>query len=174
MGQKESRGFRDFLEEEGVDLSPEFRPKRRISLRDSVRRLREMNLGFAVFAAALLAAGAAVWKLERPERPERPERASARKSPAVELVFDCSEPAARSVRAERKHTPVASRARGTPPEPEPVYHTVRPGDTLIGIASKYYGRGWKWTEIARANPQAAADSWKLKVGAKLLVPPLDE
>ena len=168
MGKEEAKDFREFLKGKGVDLSPEFKPRKRGSLRDSVRRLKEMNLGLAVLAAALLAAGAAFWKIERPGRPAR------KKEPVVELVLDCSpvpapEPRTRAAAAPQppRAAPFAAASRTAA---RAVYHVVRPGDTLIGIASKHYGQGWRWTEIARANPQAAADSWKLKVGAKLLIP----
>ncbi len=177
MGEKEGNGFRKFLEGKGVDVSPEYKPKRRISLRDSVRRLREMNLGLAAFAAALLAAGAAVWKIEFPAFDRPPSASSAGPgSSVVQMVFDSSpapKPARRPARVPPKAEAVPP-ARNTAPERGPVYHVVRPGDTLIGIAKKYYGKGWKWTEIARANPQAAGDSWKLKVGAKLAIPAIEK
>ena len=174
MGEKKDQGFREFLKGKGVNVSPEFKPRKRISLRDSVRRLREMNLGLAALAAALLAAGAVVWKIEFPPRPGE------RESAVAEVVFECS-PApfetSAPARPERVPAPVASSVDAAPPPPaaeKPVYHVVRPGDTLIGIAKKHYRQGWRWTEIAGANPQAAADSWKLEVGAKLLIPQLDE
>ena len=30
-------------------------------------------------------------------------------------------------------------------------YVVQPGDTLWGIADKWCGKGWKWTEIQKAN-----------------------
>lgn len=50
--------------------------------------------------------------------------------------------------------------------------TVKSGDTLYKLATKYLGRGNRWGEIAKANkiknPKA---STRLKVGKKLKIPP---
>ena len=39
----------------------------------------------------------------------------------------------------------------TPPKEETRTHTFKKGDTLWGLAVKYYGSGTKWTHIAKAN-----------------------
>lgn len=47
-------------------------------------------------------------------------------------------------------------------------HTVVKGDTLWGIATKYYGNGSKWKIIANANNIQDANS--LKIGVELIIP----
>lgn len=56
-----------------------------------------------------------------------------------------------------------------PPAGQPRTHVVRSGDTLYGIAHKYYGRGELWVEIKRANPRLV-DPSRLRVGQKLTIP----
>lgn len=48
------------------------------------------------------------------------------------------------------------------------YHTVKSGDTLWGIAKKYYGNGNRYPEIAKANNIVNPDI--IRVGQKLLIP----
>ncbi len=48
------------------------------------------------------------------------------------------------------------------------YYTVAKGDTLWGIAKKFYGNGSRYQEIARANNIANANV--IHVGQKLLIP----
>jgi len=87
----------------------------------------------------------------------------------------------------RQPTPLVT-PKPTPPQPEPVtsvvpikpavepqdsHYVVRTGDTLFGIAERFYGRGEMWTVIARANPQIGNPK-ALRVGQKLLIPPADE
>ena len=52
--------------------------------------------------------------------------------------------------------------------PQNRYYTVVRGDTLWGIAQKFYGNGSRYTEIARANNIANPDI--IHVGQKLLIP----
>lgn len=60
--------------------------------------------------------------------------------------------------------------------PEPVadnveYHTVRKGDTLWKIASKFYQNGAEWRRIYEANVDVLPDPAKLKPGIELRIPP---
>ena len=66
---------------------------------------------------------------------------------------------------------------GTQVEPVPVEpappagqqtYTVRKGDTLWAIATRVYGNGQKWVDIAQANP--SIDPAKLAVGQQLILP----
>lgn len=55
-----------------------------------------------------------------------------------------------------------------PPAPEPVQHTVFPGDNLWSIAQQYLGNGDRWREIADAN--GLANPSMLRVGQILIIP----
>lgn len=50
-----------------------------------------------------------------------------------------------------------------------VYYTVKEGDTLWIIARKFYGRGWQWRKIYRAN-DSITDPGKISVGQVILIP----
>ena len=56
---------------------------------------------------------------------------------------------------------------------EPKIHTVVRGDTLGGIAKHYYGKESKWKIIQVANQTRVPDPSRLKVGVKLVIPPLE-
>ena len=53
-----------------------------------------------------------------------------------------------------------------------VEHLVKPGDTLYGLAGKYYGRPWKWNVIRLANfaDRAEGEVYPLRVGMTIRVP----
>ena len=55
-----------------------------------------------------------------------------------------------------------------PSTPTQRYYTVVKGDTLWGIAKRYYGNGSRYPEIARANNIANPDI--IHIGQKLLIP----
>lgn len=57
---------------------------------------------------------------------------------------------------------------GSKPAKQTVYHVVVRGDTLWGIAKRYYGNGNRYPEIAKANNIANPDI--IHVGQKLLIP----
>lgn len=54
------------------------------------------------------------------------------------------------------------------------YYTVRRGDSLSGIAARFYGDGSLWPQIISANPQLQGRENSLEVGDKFLVPNLEE
>ena len=58
-------------------------------------------------------------------------------------------------------------------EPEAQFHTVEAGDTLSGIAQKYYGNAMKYPVIFEANKPMLSDPDKIYPGQVLRVPPLD-
>ena len=62
----------------------------------------------------------------------------------------------------------------TNPEPEAQYHTVQRGDTLSGIAKKYYGKAMKYPVIFEANKPMLTDPDKIYPGQVLRIPPLDD
>lgn len=49
-------------------------------------------------------------------------------------------------------------------------HVVRAGETLWGIAARFYGDGHQWTTLARRNRLPITESTPLRVGMKLSVP----
>ncbi|MFH1707005.1 MAG: LysM domain-containing protein [Planctomycetota bacterium] len=65
---------------------------------------------------------------------------------------------------------------GTKPAgPPPVgtrFYEVRKGDTLYGIAVKFYGNGKYWENIRAVNP-GITDTRSLPVGLQLVIPALD-
>lgn len=54
--------------------------------------------------------------------------------------------------------------------PATTTHVVKPGETLWGLAARYYGDGHQWQELARRNGIAATDGVPLRVGQRLTVP----
>ena len=50
------------------------------------------------------------------------------------------------------------------------YHTVKKGDTLWGIAKKYYGNGAQYTKIFNANKSLIKNPDLIYVGQKFLIP----
>lgn len=54
-------------------------------------------------------------------------------------------------------------------------YKVEPGDTLIAIARKHYGRGneMEYTRILQANSAAVKDERSLRVGQELVIPPFE-
>jgi LysM repeat protein len=63
---------------------------------------------------------------------------------------------------------VNQKLSGNNSAPQNRYYTVVRGDTLWGIAQKFYGNGSRYPEIARANNIANPDI--IHVGQKLLIP----
>jgi len=59
-------------------------------------------------------------------------------------------------------------ARPRPVLPRTVTYTVRPGDTLFGIAGRLLGDGRRWKELVDANP--GLDPQAMKVGQVLKIP----
>ncbi len=59
----------------------------------------------------------------------------------------------------------------TNPEPEAQFHTVARGDTLSGIAKKYYGSANKYMVIFEANKPMLSDPDKIYPGQMLRIPP---
>lgn len=53
-------------------------------------------------------------------------------------------------------------------EPAKRYHTIAKGDTLYGIAKKYYGNGNRYPEIAKAN--GIKNPNVIHVGQKIIIP----
>jgi nucleoid-associated protein YgaU len=70
-----------------------------------------------------------------------------------------------------------------PPPPPPVAkvgkpapaagqtYTVQKGDTLYGLAKRFYGDGKLWTRIADANKDKIRNATTVPAGAVLVIPP---
>ena len=60
----------------------------------------------------------------------------------------------------------------TPAPPQPVvrYHTVLPGETLWGLAQKYYGNGLEWRRIYNANLEKISNPNIIRIFQRLLIP----
>ena len=57
------------------------------------------------------------------------------------------------------------------PPPEPVFHTVKKGDTLSGIAQRHYGSAAKYPAIIEANRPMLTDPDRICPGQVLRIPP---
>lgn len=55
-----------------------------------------------------------------------------------------------------------------------LFHTVEAGDTLSGIAKRYYGDVHSWQFIYEANQQLLREPHGLQVGMTLSIPPHDD
>jgi len=64
----------------------------------------------------------------------------------------------------------AAATKSSPAPAAPRSHTVAGGDTLAGIAKKYYGKSGEWPKIAEANKDVLPDPTKLKIGTVLKIP----
>ena len=53
------------------------------------------------------------------------------------------------------------------------YYTVKDGDTLYGIARRFYGEGRHWRTVYNANRDLINEARNLKLGWKLELPPLE-
>ena len=63
---------------------------------------------------------------------------------------------------------IVNQKLGIKPKPQGNYYTVVRGDTLWGIAKRFYGNGNRYPEIAKANNIANPDI--IYVGQRLLIP----
>ena len=68
----------------------------------------------------------------------------------------------------RERAPVP--ARPTPAPAGPRMYTVQPGDTLYGIALRFYGDGKRYTDIQAANRELIPDARALRPDTVLLIP----
>lgn len=60
--------------------------------------------------------------------------------------------------------------RETTNAPSANMHTIKPGDTLWGIATKYYGSGAQYTRIVDANRDVISDPNNVPIGTVLVIP----
>ncbi len=60
--------------------------------------------------------------------------------------------------------------RYAPSPPEDHVHVLQAGESLYGLARKYYGDQQQWRRIYQANRNRISDPSKVKVGMKLIIP----
>jgi len=60
--------------------------------------------------------------------------------------------------------------RYAPRPPAKRVHVVRPGETLFGLARKYYGDQRQWRRIYQANRSRIDDPQQIGKGMKLIIP----
>ena len=64
--------------------------------------------------------------------------------------------------------PAPTPAPVPPPAPRALTHTIRKGDTLWAISTRYLGSGRRWKEIVALNP--GLDPSKLPIGKEITIP----
>jgi LysM domain-containing protein len=70
---------------------------------------------------------------------------------------------------------LSAQGRPSPPPPPPErtgWHTVRPGETLEGIAAQFLGSAERWTEIHRLNPDIRDPHW-IAPGRRIRIPSVE-
>lgn len=66
--------------------------------------------------------------------------------------------------------PAVEEAVPAEPETVTVEHKVQQGDTLSGLALKYYGNASQWKQILDANPSLGGKPNKIRIGQVLVIP----
>lgn len=64
--------------------------------------------------------------------------------------------------------------RGEPVRPAGTIYTVKKGDSLEKISSKFYGTSRKWRKIYEANSNVIKNPNHLRAGQKIVIPDLEE
>jgi len=70
----------------------------------------------------------------------------------------------------KKEKKPASRVPSPSLPADRVYYTVKRGDTLSGIAKKFYGTTAKWEDILKANADKIQDEYNMPAGLVILIP----
>jgi LysM repeat protein len=69
-----------------------------------------------------------------------------------------------------QEAPAVEEAVPAEPETVTVEHKVQQGDTLSGLALKYYGNASQWKQILDANPSLGGKPNKIRIGQVLVIP----
>jgi 5'-nucleotidase len=85
-------------------------------------------------------------------------------------VEPASAPTATLAPAASAGIPVAVPTGVPETSPSPRSHVVATGDTLIGLAGRYYGDESRWPEILDANLDRIEDPDNLRIGTELRIP----
>lgn len=73
-------------------------------------------------------------------------------------------------KSQPKKTATITKKRSTATAPKATTYTVKKGDTLWGIAKKYYGNGAKYTKIYEANKKKIKNPNLIYVGQVFTIP----
>jgi len=84
-----------------------------------------------------------------------------------ETLTPTAEQLARKMQESRSQVPTLQPV--TQPATQ-ITHVVAEGETLYGIAAKYYGNGDLWPELLKANKASADDEGRVFEGARLVIP----
>jgi nucleoid-associated protein YgaU len=93
--------------------------------------------------------------------------------PPASVVSPPGAPPAESGNALRRPVPGRSTSRGVPTAMAP-RHTVAEGDTLYGLAERYYGDGERFIDLYRSNRDVLKRPDQLEVGTVLVIPDLSD
>ena len=77
-----------------------------------------------------------------------------------------------NVNADQLVSPEIIEAANTRDLPEPVFYTIKKGDTLWGIATDFYSDGSKYPVIVEANLEVIKDADKIYPGQAIRIPAL--
>lgn len=124
---------------------------------------RRMPLVFFLLSAAALVIGCQNQKSQTAQTPELPPAAATATVPPPEPYVP--PPAPEPAPTVREPVVVSTPA---PTLSRPRTYTVQKGDTLIGIARRFYGNPAKYKDIAAANN--LADPNRIRVGQVLVLP----
>ena len=97
--------------------------------------------------------------------------------PASPVLIEASQPLETVPLVQKPSVVSEIKVKKEPPKEEkqttsPVFYTVQPGDTLWKIAEqkKYFGDGYRWYDIWKANSQILPNYNDVEVGKQLLIP----
>lgn len=77
-----------------------------------------------------------------------------------------------SVNADQLLSPEIIAATNVRDVPEPVFYSIKKGDTLWGISEDFYKDGSKYTKIVEANLEVIKDADKIYPGQTIRIPAL--
>ncbi len=77
-----------------------------------------------------------------------------------------------SVNADQLVAPEIVEAANVRDVPEPVFYSIKKGDTLWGIATEFYNDGAKYPMIVEANLEVIKDADKIYPGQSIRIPSL--
>jgi nucleoid-associated protein YgaU len=89
---------------------------------------------------------------------------------AIKTVPDWQREVVADIRVKAGAEASASQGAGAPAAAQPATYTVQAGDTLSGIARRFYGNANDYMDIFNANRDQLSDPDKIQVGQVLKIP----